>query len=332
MNRKARVAVVVYRTVNKYKEYDPSAYCWNSFILAFEQEGFECYCVGETYLDNSYEELLDFDIVILETLFSYSSFMEPLLRRDLPDRPIVLTFETSTSMFAAWPEWEEKERYFSWIEKADYVSPWTPHSLITYIPKELLKIHIPVPLLYRKELERNRSTERKEYLTSPLYHRGPTDFNIYILKQLGLLTNRKVIYPVQIAHDNNYWTNIIDTIYPCSLSLDAQCKLFSEAFCGVKHWPTNIGIGGRISYMMAKLGTPLVSSPSLTQDILFPKLIIDQYSGLKGILEMLEKLEDIKFYNEVTEYALSQCPIIEQGGPDWPVLINKIKEHAGGYK
>jgi len=322
----ARIAILLDNQEGISDNFNPCGYDWDSFIWKFNEERMKCWCVGEWSLD-SYCDLLEFDAIIVETYPSLSKFMIPLLELELPDRPLIIALEARSGEIACWNNWKVKTEYFSWLKKADIVVPWTYHGFIFYKPSKIMEIVRPVPPGFRKTLDEFRKNAIKQnYITSPIYLRGSTDNNILLLHALGQLTGRKVIYSIQFEEDLNFWKERMEVRK--LLPLPEQCRLFANAFCGVKFWNTTSAIGGRASYMMAKLGTPYISSLALIQEILFPKLLINPYGGLNEILKLMEKLEDPNCYRDITEFALSKCAVIEEGGKDWQKLIETIRKHA----
>lgn len=319
---KKKVCVLLDNQTGITATYNACNYDWDSFIWGFEQDNIDCFLVGEHSITD-YKDILEFGMIILEAYPSLSKFMIPIMQRESSDRPIVVVLEARSNHIASFLDNNERMEFFSWVKEADYTSIWCHHGVLLYQPKYEIEIVRPVPFAYREYLLKHAQVHKQDYLTSPIYMRGTGDYNIYILYELGKLCGRPVKYSVQFDKDAEFWKDKIEVL-PL-LALEEQCKLFSNAFCNIKFWPTNSDIGGRASYMLAKIGSPYISTPAMIQNILYPALSINPYGGIKGILNQIYQLEDKNFYESIIDYARSRCHIIEQGGSDWKFLINQLK-------
>lgn len=300
--------------------YDNNRYDWDSFIWGFERENIECEIVGE-FAISSYEELLKYDTVIVEGYHSLTRYMKPLV--DTENRPIIVVLEArSGDMAQLGIKWQDKTNYFYWLKEADYTATWCYHGIMIYKPKHKVHFVRPVPTGFRQLLE-NVEVDKQNYIVSPILLRGHTDYNILILNELEQLTNMQVVYPIQFDEDYEYWKDKIGTIR--ILPPKEHAQVYANAFCGIKYWPSHAAIGGRISYIMAKIGTPYISTPSMIQDTLYPELTIDAYEGVEGIIDKVNKLHDEEYYKDIVQYAQSRCSIIEQGGKDWDFIVQVIK-------
>lgn len=318
-----------------YDSYNTSEWTDHSYIWALEKQDIKCKVIGDTLI-RSHLDLIDFDAIIFESKDDIGWYMNPLLDRDLKDRPIFICNDINSYKLLFNDNYLDN---YHWLSRVDITTFWSPYGRGIYEPIKNLDLYRPVPPAFKQKIERYSGRKHENYIFHPLRMRNQID----LIWQTCMANKTNHLHKMYVPHTeirNDYLSPhmlsqiknteyILDTEQDRSPTLEEFCDLLSSAWIALKPFEVRDAIGGRASYMAAIMGVPYISAPSLVHKEIWPDLCIGPDTSIEDVLCLIKSLEEPEVYNKQVRQARESSRIkeIENGGRDWNIMVDTIKEH-----